>query len=94
VRIDFEVAGNPVQFRRNNFFGNTTLVAAGRTTTIESAFSAAAQFSLALTRAWTAKLFDSVVIIEKTRPRAFPYLRRNHYRVIVDGRCVAERYGY
>jgi len=94
MRISFDVAGVPVEFRRDNFFGTTEVRTADRIIPLQTPADLSTHFSATLSRKWNATISGVDVVIEKTRPLFLPWLRPNTYRVFVDGQLLLERFGY
>ncbi len=94
MRIEFEIAGVRVLFRRNNFFNSADLRTPTETIVLQSAWAVNSAFSTSLVQQWHLELLGARLLIEKTRPLLFPYLRPNHYRILVNGEVVAEANGY
>ena len=94
MKIEFEVDGRKVCFRRNWFTGNAVLVADGKHTTLQHAANLGTHFSFGLMRSWETTIADHRVVIEKHRPQWFAGFRPQRFRVLVDGAQVVETAGY
>ena len=94
MRIAFDVAGTPVEFRRNAFWGSAELRVGGAAIRLQHAADPTTHFELSLTKVWRHRVGDHEVVVEKVRPLLLAGLRPQTYRVKVDGQMVAERVGY
>ena len=94
MRIQFDVADTPAEFRRDWFTGRVELRVAGQNISLQSALNPTTHFSLSLTEVWRHHVVGHEVVIEKVRPLLLAGLRPHAYRVLVDGQLVAEQRGY
>ena len=94
MQIQFHVGEVPVEFGRNCFTGRTVLRVAGQTVLLASPFNPLNHFTLARKHEWRYQVDTHEVVVEKTRPLLMAGLRPQSYRVLVDGKVIAERAGY
>jgi hypothetical protein len=94
MRITIDLEGKPVEFTRNWFTGSTKLRFAGAEHPLQDPLDPATHFSWALVQRWECRLAQHVVVIEKQRPRLFAGFRPQTFRVLVDGKLVAEQRGF
>ncbi len=83
-----------VKFSRNWFTGRCILHTGTRDAVLQSSLNPFTHYSMKLKRQWHFSVEDHAVIIEKERPLLLAGLRRQTYRVFVDGKLVVERSGY
>ena len=87
-----------VGFSRNPVTGRVTLTVNGESLTLASPWNPATHFSWALTQAYQLTVVGNQekheIVIVNERPRLLAGLRRQRYRVLVDGSPVAEHYGF
>jgi hypothetical protein len=91
MRIPFEVAGIPVEFRRNCFSGRAELLVGGEAVLLQSPLNPLSHFSLSLTRVWRQWVGDNEVLVEMVRPLLFAGFRPFVYRVFVDDQVTGRR---
>jgi hypothetical protein len=94
MRIKFDVAGIPVEFHRSWLTGRAMLRIDNSVVSLQNPFDPTTHISLSLTRVWQHQVQGHEVIIEKVRPLLFAGFRPHTYRVLVDGRIVAEQRGF
>jgi hypothetical protein len=94
MRITIDIDGQPVEFQRNWFTGSTTLRVAGAEQQLQDPLDPSTHFALRLTQRWQCRVASHAVVIEKQRPRMFAGFRPQTYRILVDGKLVAEQTGY
>ncbi len=92
--IQFDVAGEPVEFYRNCFTGRAELRLRGEVVVLRSSLNLSTHFSLKLTRVLQHRLGEHEIAIEQTRPLLFAGLRPHEYRIAVDGVVVRQQRGY
>jgi hypothetical protein len=92
--IQFDVAGEPVEFRRNWFTGRSELRMRGETVVLRSSLNPSTHFSMRLTRVLQHRLSNHEIAIEQTRPLLFAGFRPHDYRIAVDGVVVRQQRGY
>jgi len=94
MSIQFEVAGEPVEFYRNWFTGRSELRMLGETVVLRSSLNPSTHFSLRLTRVLQHRIGDHEITIEQTRPLLFAGFRTHDYQIAVDGVVVRQQRGY
>jgi hypothetical protein len=94
MQITVDVAGTPVEFTRNWFTGAVRLRVGGASHTLQSSLDPGTHFSFELIQRWHCQVASHAVTIEKQRPRLFAGFRPQTFRILVDGRLVAEQRGY
>ena len=94
MQIDFNVDGATAEFRRSWVTGRAELVIEGRKELLQDPLYLGTHFELSLTRTWHVKFGDHEIQIEKIRPIWVAGFRPQLYRVLVDGKVVAEERGY
>ena len=94
MQITIDIAGQSFEFRRNWFTGAASLRVGGAEQTLQSALDPGTHFSLGLIQRWQCQIASHVVIVEKERPRLFAGFRPQTFRILVDGKRVAEQRGY
>ena len=94
MRITIDLDGAPLEFTRNSFTGSTKLRFAGIERRLQDPLDPATHFSLELVQRWECRIAQHVVVIEKQRPRLLAGFRPQTYRVLVDGKLVAEQRGF
>ncbi len=94
MRIQIDLDGTPVEFHRNWFTGWTKIRVSGAVHTLQDPMDPSTHFSLKLIRRWQCEVHAHVLTIEKERPRFLAGFRPQTYRILVDGKVVAERRGY
>jgi len=94
MRITIEVAGESVEFYRNWFTGSAKLRVAGAERALQDPLDPSTHFSWNLTRRLRCEVASHMVVIEKQRPVLFAGFRPQTFRILVDGKLVAEQRGY
>ncbi|HEX3539848.1 MAG TPA: hypothetical protein VHT75_05330 [Acidimicrobiales bacterium] len=93
MKIDFEIAGVPARFVRNDWTGRAELVAGDETVCLQSPRELSTHFDVHTARVWRHRVGDHEVAIEVVRRRLFGGLRPMSFTVSVDGAVVAEATG-
>jgi hypothetical protein len=94
MRIQFEVDGALIEFRRSWFTGRAELLVQGEVVPLQSALDPATHVSLSLTKVWRRQIGNSEVVIEKVRPLVLPGLRPHTFRVLVNDQVLAKQTGF
>jgi hypothetical protein len=94
MKLEFQVGEAPAQFTRNWFTGKATLRVRGTEATLADMLDPSTHFSMSLTKQWRVTIEGHSVVIEKTRPVMLAGFRPQAFRVLVDGKQVAEATGY
>ncbi|MBL8180846.1 MAG: hypothetical protein JNL64_04480 [Blastocatellia bacterium] len=93
TQFEFVVKGNPVAYRRIGVTGESKLLTREGEIPLDHVLNPFTHFSLRLTKTNNCRVYDSEVVVEKTRPLFFAAFRPSKYRVFVDGQLVAEHEG-
>jgi hypothetical protein len=100
MRFSFEIGKGEkcrVEFYRGPLFGAVTVTANGKLVVFKDPEKLSTHFSFGLVKRFAfiaGEKEPHEVSIEHERPRFLGGLRRNKYRVNVDGKLVEEHYGY
>lgn len=92
--IRFDVAGEPVEFSRSWLSGHAELRVHGEVVTLQDPSDVGTHVSVTLTRVWKHRLGEHEIVIEKVRPLLLSAFRPQSYKVLVDGKVVAEKHGF
>jgi hypothetical protein len=93
MQIDFEVAGVPASFRRNDMTGRAESQVGGEVQTIQSPYRLSTHFDIRTRIAWARRVGEHEIVIVRTRPRILGGIRANTFSISVDGVPVAEATG-
>jgi hypothetical protein len=93
MRIAFDLAGTPSEFRWDHMTGNAELQVSDDVTQLQSPLSLGSHLSLRLSRTWSLNVGQHAVEVTKVRPLLLAGLRPNHFTVSVDGAVVARAEG-
>ncbi len=93
TQFEFVVDGKRVAYRREGMTGHAKLLTPDGEVTLNHPLNPLTHFSIRLTRTSTCRVYDSEVVIEKTRPLLFAGFRPSKYRAFVNGELVAEHEG-
>jgi hypothetical protein len=94
MKLEFKVGDATAQFNRNWFTGKATLRVRETEAALQHMLDPSTHFSVSLTKQWRVTVEGHSVVIEKTRPVLFAGFRPQAFRVLVDGKQVAEATGY
>jgi hypothetical protein len=94
MQITIDLDGQPLVFRRSWFTGTASLQVGGVEHKIQSALDPGTHFSFDLVQRWQCQVASHAVVIEKERPRMFAGFRPQTFRILIDGKLVAEQHGY
>ncbi|MGB7203298.1 MAG: hypothetical protein WBD16_13700 [Pyrinomonadaceae bacterium] len=93
TEFEFVVDGRPVTYRREGLTGESKILTPDGQIPLDKVLSPFTHFSLRLKKVNTCRVYDSEVVIEKTRPLFFAAFRPSKYRVFVNSHLVAEHEG-
>jgi hypothetical protein len=100
MRFSFDVGnGNKshIDFYRGPIFGAVTITANGKLVAFKDPDKLSTHLSFELVKRFEFTVGDRErhdVMIEQERPRLFGGVRRNKYRVIIDGKLLEEHHGF
>ncbi len=94
MRIEFTVDTLQGEFRRNWFTGRAELSVAGATELLQDPLDLGTHYQVSLTKTWQRTWNGHDLVIEAVRPLLFAGFRPHSYRLLVDGKVVAEKRGY
>jgi hypothetical protein len=94
MRIRFEVAGTPCEYRRNPFTGAAQLRVGPEVVSLQGAIDPRTQIGFTLSRAWERSFEGHTIRIEKDRAVILAGFRPQRYRVSVDGQLVVQESGF
>jgi hypothetical protein len=93
MEIAFDLGGRQAVFRRNGMTGRTAIIVDGETVTLASPYSPFTQFEVSTHKTWRRRIGDHDVEVVKDRPLLVGGMRKNSYRIVVDGHEVAAATG-
>ncbi|MFN0279818.1 MAG: hypothetical protein ACKVRN_14660 [Pyrinomonadaceae bacterium] len=93
TQFEFVVDGRPVAYRREGLTGESKILTPDGQIPLDNVLNPLTHFSLRLRKSNTCRVYDSEVIIEKTRPLFLAGFRPSKYRAFVNGQLVAEYEG-
>jgi hypothetical protein len=91
--VQFEIGGEPAEFRRNAWTGRADLRVGQETIALQSPYRLSTQFEWKTKQAWQARAGGHDIEIVKVRPRFFGGLRSSSYSISVDDTLVSEAAG-
>jgi|GEM_PF-1146084 len=92
-QFEFVVDGRPVAYRRNGMTGKPKILTRGGEIPLDRVLDPFTHFSLRLSKANTCRVYDSEVVVEKTRPLFLAAFRPSSFRVLVNGELRAGHVG-
>ena len=93
TQFEFVVNGRPVAYRRHGMTGESKILTREGEIPLDNVLDPFTHFSLRLTKANACRVYDSEVVVEKTRPLFLAAFRPSRYRVLVNGELIAEHVG-
>ncbi len=93
TQFEFLVEGKPAAYRRSGMTGESKILTHDGEIRLDSVLNPFTHFSFRLKKTNTCRVYNSDVIVEKTRPLFLAAFRPSRYRVFVNGHLVAEYMG-
>lgn len=93
MRISFDAAGTPAEFRWSSTTGDAQLQVGAKIIPLQDPLRLPTHFGLRTERAWKCRIGGHDIEILKVRPRWAGGLRKNSFTICVDSTVVAEASG-
>ena len=94
MELSFLIGSIPAVLKRGPFLGGMKVVTEKEEVWLQHPFQPSTHFSLKLKRNWQRTICGHKVRIEKDRAALFAFARPQDYRVLIDGKLVAEARGF
>jgi hypothetical protein len=93
MRMTFNVAGTPAEFRRNGVTGKAELKVGDEIVRLQSPLRLSTHVELTTTRTWKCRVGGHDIVITKVRPWLLAAARDNSFTICVDDTVVAQATG-
>lgn len=90
MKATIHINGKKVEFKRNWFTGTFTYSVDGKKKSLASALNPSTHFSIELSRAYEAKVGETIITVIKTRPLVLAGVKPHNYKFFLNNELIKE----